>query len=457
MKAIFFSLLFFIAFVFLYFKRREQSVKIIILSLPFSYTPLFTETFGKFIPISISGILIILLYILTFWRKKLVNKSKSFTYLLGAIFFILIWGGLFAFANYKDALDFYEIYSGRLSTQLSELRPIYQYLFHSTNLIICIMFIKILSWNFFSIDNIKNLCYVFSLTIIPNFIFQILQITGYSDILGGLFVEIDYSGLKDPRFFGLYNHFGFGVYISMIIGFSLYFKFKNYIFIITTTVLYSLLSGQRQAIVDMSIILMVFLLFANINLMKKVFYLLVVALLFYVLFFVYSDAFVGIYRLWSSIELIEQNEILAATGRDVKEMPRLLEALKTWPITGKGLFNWGYFLGVNSYYADHVVIFNIYQKVGIIGFLLFFFSLGKFLLSVISNLIKGKYVTKNSAILGLLLAFLVNQFIDNFFWFTNTMLIYIFLFCVFFGLLSEKQIRFSDISLQKSINKSFLT
>lgn len=437
MKALFFSVLFLIIFLYYFFKKKELGLNVIIFTIPFSYSPFFSELIGKLFPISITGILVVFYYILTSsWRNFNTPNSfyKSLKYIL---VFFLLWGIVFAFVYYSDAQSLRH-YIGSLTTQISTLKLSVQVLYHSSNLIICILFLKILKNHFQIKKNIYDATYVFSLTIIPIFLYQILEMTGNRYILYGLFVNSEKFVVDDPRYLSLFTIFGFGIYIAMVAVFSLYFKFKYYKITFISALLFGLFSGERQALLIPFIVLLIYYLFKKGFILKKLIYFIGISVATYVLLFVLKDEINGINRLWISIDMIQNNQVMLASGRDVEGIPFIIKALKDWPITGKGLYSWGYFKGIPSYYADHVVLFNLYQKFGLIGFLLFISATLYLLVSSIKRLIFNNNKELEAVILGLIISFIGMQLLDNFFWFTNTMLLYVLMFGIIFSLRSHE-------------------
>lgn len=425
MTAIIISLLFLFTFLYYFINKREYAINVLIFSIPFSYTPFFTQSFGEFFPISITGILVVFYYLLNrSWNSSYIPNSFYKTLKIILLFFILI-GSIMALIYYDDAL-FVREYYGEMKTQTSKLAPSEQFLYHLSNLLICVLFLNILRKHFQVNKNIYSAIYIFSLTIIINFIAQLVNIKS------GVGVDPD-----DPRYSAFYTIFGFGIYITMVVIFSLVFKFKYYKITLSSALLFGLLSGQRQAVFFPFIAVASYYIFSKGKILSKIFYTVIMVVIVYVMLFFLKNNIYSIERIWISINFIENDMGMEATGRDVLELPKVINALKEWPIMGKGLYNWGYFIGIKSYYADHVLIANIYQKFGLIGFLIFTGSVLYFLIIVIKRLISSKYKKHLIMIFSLTIVFIGHQFIDNFFWFTNTMLLYIFMFSLFFSLMGN--------------------
>jgi hypothetical protein len=432
MIALFFSSLFLFAFIYYYLKKKEFGLNVIIFSIPFSYSPFFTATFGEYFPISITGILVVLYYFFTrSWRNSYAPNS-FYKFLRNILLFYIILGTGNALFYNKDA-QFLQNYIGELTTQISQLKPFVQVLYNASNLLICIYFLNILNKHFQVKKNIIDAAYVFSITIIPIFIYQILQMTGYERIFGGLFVSGNLTKLDIPRYMSLFTIFGLGIYVTMVMLFSLHFKFKYYRLIFISAIFFSLFCGERQALVIPFLALGIFYLYSKDSILTKLFKIIGFFIGSYFLLFILKDEISSIKRLWVSIEMFQNNQVLEASGRDVQGIPYIIKALQNWPIMGKGLYNWGYFKGIDSYYADHVIWFNIYQKFGLIGFLIFIAAIIYFLIFLVNRIIISKNKEQLSVFLGLMISFIGMQFLDNFFWFTNTMLLYIFMFGLIFS------------------------
>lgn len=433
MKAVLFSAVFLLAFLYHFYVKKNRGINVIVFSIPFSYTPFFTESFGEFLPISVTGILVVLCYILSYSRRRVLISNYQFRNLERILLFYLFSGLILAFLYYKDVKDLIS-YIGELPTQTSKLSPIMQVVYNASNLIISLLFLNLLRNYFQNMENVKSVARVFSLTIIPIFFYQILQMTGNSNIFGGIFTPAEEISAYDTRYFSFYTIFGFGMYISMVVAFSLYFKFKYYFLTLISALLFGLFSGERQALIFPFIVIFNYYILDKGNFGKKALRIISILGFVYLLLFILKDHFNGISRLWISIGLTQDKQILEASGRDVQGIPLIIGALTDWPILGKGLYNWGYFIGVHSYYADHVIFFNIYQKFGLFGFLLFIGSTIYLLLNAMKDLLVSENRELHVIILSLIVCFIGMQFLDNFFWFTNTMLLYILMFGIIFSL-----------------------
>lgn len=433
MKVVFFSVIFLLAFLYQFYVKKNRGINVIVFSIPFSYTPFYNNLIGELLPISISGILVVLCYLLTYTREKRYFHTPQFRNLKRILWFYLSVGILVSFMYYSDANNLTS-HVGYVTSLVSKLSPVEQVIYNALNLLFCIMFLDLLRSHFQIKENINSVARIFSLTIIPMFFYQTLQMTGNSDIFGSVLTPTMEVNAYDTRYFSLYTVFGFGIYVAMVIVFSLYFRFKYYFITLILGLLFGLFSGERQALVFPIVVLFVYYIFNKGNFWIKSLKMVVLSGFLFLLLFLLKDQFNGIARLWISIGLTQDNQVLAASGRDVQGIPFIIDALKTWPFWGKGLYNWGYFIGVKSYYADHVVLFNIYQKFGLVGFLLFIGAILHILLTTFKKLYISKNKPQYAMILGLIISFIGMQFLDNFFWFTNTMLLYIFMFSLIFSL-----------------------
>ena len=119
-----------------------------------------------------------------------------------------------------------------------------------------------------------------------------------------------------------------------------------------------------------------------------------------------------------------------------------METLKNTPVLGKGLLNLGITADCPFYMVDHVVWFNIYRKFGIIGviFLLAIMIFPAIKLFIIIRNTKDKYVLIEGVCLFSLMASIFGeQFLANFFWFTNTMLLYAFVYFWVFSFINRQK------------------
>ena len=138
---------------------------------------------------------------------------------------------------------------------------------------------------------------------------------------------------------------------------------------------------------------------------------------------------------------IQGGDIFRVINRSsATEMPFVLETLKKSPVLGKGLLNLGITADCPFYVVDHVIWFNIYRKFGIIGLIcllaIIIFPSIK-LLTIIKNT-KDNYVLKEGVFLfSLMVTIFGEQFLANFFWFTNTMLLYAFIYFWVFSFINR--------------------
>ena len=112
-------------------------------------------------------------------------------------------------------------------------------------------------------------------------------------------------------------------------------------------------------------------------------------------------------------------------------------------MTGKGSLNLGQTKYSYTNIAGHVVWFNIYQKFGIIGvvYLLVILIYPLIKLFKISIKTNDRYVLNESAILfSLMTVVFAQQFFDNFFSFSNTMLLYAFIYFWDFSFINRQKL-----------------
>ena len=412
--------------------KKEYGLQVIIFTIPISSTYVPLSGYWQSFPISLTGILVVFFYILTFSRRNFKWHNSYFKCLFYILLFNLVWGMIFTFF-YSDDVVRLSNYWGDTQTQLGLLKPAFQVIYHSSNLVICILFLNILRKYFQVQKNIENAAYVFSLSIFLMFSTQLLEIFGIREIRP---VYPD-----DPSYMGLFSMFGFGIYIAMVIAFSLLFKFSHYRIIIITAFLYGLFSCERQAIILPVTVLFIYFLLSSGNILKKVTLILIFGTSLYFLLYVFKTEFHGVVKLWDAINMSKETSLLEATDRGINDfiLKKLQQAVIEWPITGKGLYNWGYFIGIDTEFANHVIWINYYQKFGLFGILIFITAIFYFTFVLIKFYILRKNDRNLVIGLGLMIAFIGQQFLDNFFWFTNTMLLYIFMFSFIFSVMHKNK------------------
>ena len=243
--------------------------------------------------------------------------------------------------------------------------------------------------------------------------------------------------------------FGMGVYVVLIISFSLLYFNKHKMLSIAAilfAVIYSLISGQRQTV---AFIVLFFVLITFIYTSKReislahIFPVIFISILFLVLWSSYFSQIVVFERFTPTMAYIQQGEILMASGRNVEGIPFVLDEFKAYPIWGKGLLDlyWTKYSYTNI--AGHVIWFNIYKKFGIIGviYLLTILIYPIVKLFKICTKTKDRDVIKEGAILfSLMVIVFIQQFLDNFFWFSNTMLLYAFIYFWIFSFFNRQKL-----------------
>lgn len=435
--------------VFAYFYKKNKDfggLQVIIFTIPFFFTYVPTSGYWQSFPISITGILVILLFILSYSRSKSIANNVYFktTYII--LIFNLIWGLLFAFIYYEDAENM-KSYMGYMTSQLGLLKPTVQVIYHSSNLLLCILFLKLLKKQFEINRNLKKYAYVFSLTIIPMFLTQLFEIVMNYDISarGEATTQLDYI------YAGLFYGFGFGMYISIIVAFTLFYKFKHYRLILISALLYGLFSGERQAILFPIIVLSVFYLSKKGKVIFKLASILGFVIVLFLLVYFFKSKFIGIERTMDTYQLTKYYSILELTGRGGggQIMNFFKDAIFSWPLTGKGSYNWGHFKGIDSLFGSHTLWLNYYQKYGLIGSTLFIAPLIYFIFTMAQRFIVQKDKLLPGIVLSLLVSFFVQQFLDNPMWFTNTMLLYVFMFSCLFSLIGNEESKTNKNNVSK--------
>ena len=269
-----------------------------------------------------------------------------------------------------------------------------------------------------------------------------MKLIGLDYILWNLFTSSGVFDIWDIRNLGLWGGFGLGVYVVLIISFSLIYYKKRKLYsqlCILFVLIYSILSGQRQTIFFIVIFFLVYIVIIIIKQkISNTSLNIVIGTIFLLIVFwqpIISKTIV-FKRFQSAFELLEQGLYLEASGRQVQDLPIVISDLRTYPLTGRGSLNLGYTNGSTRNLANHVVWFNIYQKFGVAGvlFLLIILIYPITKLLIISKKTTNNSVLRESTILfSLMIVVFAQQFWDNFFSYSNTMLLYAF---VYFWILS---------------------
>ncbi len=240
-----------------------------------------------------------------------------------------------------------------------------------------------------------------------------------------------------------------GVYVVLIISFSLlYYNKHKFLSIaaVSFAFVFCIFSAQRQTIAFMGLFLILVIFIYILKRKLSVYYVLLVIILsigFVISYNNFISNTVLFQRFAPSMSYIYQGEILMASGRDARGIPYVLDDIKTYPVLGKGLLNLYATKGSLTNVAGHVVWFNIYKKFGIISliYLITILVYPIIKLFIICLKTKNEYVLKESTILfSLMVIVFTQQFWDNFFWFSNTMLLYGFVYFWIFSFFNRQKL-----------------
>jgi hypothetical protein len=426
------------AFYLVLINNDKKAIFLIIFSIPIFYYPLENSKLHIGINIGMSGMIILATWLAMKFKGRNTNwknLSPNFPYL-----YYLLLAGIILGLVYQDfGLEYM---GGRYFNILS---PMQQILNNSIFILLVILFLKILSPFQYDIHFLETSARIFSYSIFLQVFSQFLKIIGYEDILFGLLSSGGVYNSWDVRNFGLWGGFGLGVYVVLIISFSLLYYYNNKkvsLLCILLVLIYSFVTNQRQTI---AFIILFFILFILINMIRNklsISHFLLLFVLSTSVLFIWKPALskISIFRRFApAIESINDGLILEASGRNVKALPFVIADLKNYPLTGRGLLNLGNTAYSNTNLAGHVVWFNIYQKLGIAGVIYLLFIL----IIPICKLCKIALTTRNTGIFhessilfSLVVVVFIQQFWDNFFSFSNTMLLYAFIYfwgCSFFN------------------------
>jgi hypothetical protein len=441
MKAFYISIFLSLISFFLVINNQEKrAILIMIFMIPFySFYPIENSIIHTNIHVEISGIIMISIWI-AMKLKRRKNNWKELSPSINSLYYFLIIGIFLGSIYYNDGVE---------HLGMSICTPSDQIIEASIFIILVILLLKILV-NYQYDDVFKaKIAKIFILTIFIQVLSQLLRIFGYEYILWGLFYSRGLFDIIDIRNIGLYTGFGMGVYIVLIISLSvLYFNRHNKIssLAILFAIIYSLLSGQRQTIafIILFIILLTFIYIVKLKLSMKYFSIIIILIIFIsVLWSNYISKSVSIQRFNISFAYINNDEILRASGRDVLGIPSVLADIKTYPIWGKGLLMLGVTKNSNTNIAGHVIWFNIYKKFGIIG-LIYLLTIIIYPITKLYKIImktNDRYVIKEGAILfSLMVTVFAQQFFDNFFWWSNTMLLYAFIYFWVFSFINRQKL-----------------
>jgi len=421
---------------------KKRAILIMIFAIPFFYYPLENTQIHYGIRICMCGMIIFSVW-LAMKLKKIRMDLKKYSPKVISLYYFLFIGIVLGCIYLGDGIE----YMG--GNREVRMLPSGQIINNSIFIILVILMLKVLvNFQHDSLFRAK-IAKAFILTIFVQVFSQTLKILGMEHLLWNLFSPSGIYDIENVRNLGLWGGFGLGVYVVLIISLSLLYINNHKELSVTSillVVIYSLVTGQRQTIggIALFVILLIFIY----TLRKKISVSYLVAAICILPIFLgfwssYFSQIVTLRRFAPTIAYIQQGEVLMASGRQVAGLPFVLDDLKTnYPLTGKGLLN----LGITKYHysniAGHVVWLNIYQKFGIIGviYLLAILLYPLIKLFKISMKTNDRYVLKEGAILFSLMAVVfAQQFFDNFFSFSNTMLLYAFVYFWIFSFLNRQK------------------
>lgn len=424
--------------------KEKKAILIIIFTIPFFYYPLENSKVHYHILIGMSGLIIFATWFgvqfkrITISNYKLTDWKRINKYIISLYYFLII--GIILGLKYS-ATDYQYIGLGRYI----KLTALEQIINNSIFLILVILFLKLLV-NFQNDINFqKKIREIFLFTIFIQIFSQMLYVLGINNIFFNLFSPGVSFNRGDVRNLGLWGGFGLGVYVVLIISFSV-LDYKEHPklskFSIIAALIFSVLTSERQTIAFS--VLFFFILFL-IYLLKGIIpikYFFVVFIVF--VFAIISWSIISKLNMWSRFDIafyyLKQGDLLTASGRQTKGIDIAIWELRQTPFLGKGLLNLGKLNYVNTNIAHHIVWFNIFQKFGIIG-VIYLFSILIFPIIRIGSIIKKtkNYLVFNEGAILISLMFIVfaQQFFDNFFAFSNTMLLYAFIYFFVFSFINR--------------------
>jgi hypothetical protein len=432
-----------IAFFLVMNNEEKKAILLIIFVIPFFYYPLENSKIHIGININMSGLIIFFVWFAMLIKNKKMNWNKLSPKLVYLYYFL--FAGIILGLVYSE--HGVEYLGGRYINVLS---PQKQILNNSVFVILVILFFKILSRFQYDISFLEKAAKIFTFTIFIQVFSQSLKIFGFDNILWSLLSPIGVFNIKDIRNTGLWGGFGFGVYVVLIIAFSLiyYHKHKNLSKIcIFFVFIYSILSGQRQSVAFIGLFIVMLILVYTIKRKLSVvhsFLVLTLIVSVIILWEPFLSKTVVFRRFTPAIANINSGLMLEASGRNVAGIPFVIADLENYPITGRGLLDLGLTKYSSTNIAGHVVWFNIYQKFGIAGvlYLLIIIIIPITKLLIISIKTTNSNVYRESSILfSLMVIVFAQQFWDNFFSFSNTMLLYGFIYFWVFSFINRQKIK----------------
>lgn len=443
MKALIISTFLSLAAFYLVMNNNEKrAVLIMIFTLPFFYYPLENSKYHFGIRICMCGLIVFSVWLAIKLKRTKMNW-KEFSPKVVSLYYFLFMGLVLGCIYLEDGIE----YMG--GSRYDRMPPSEQIINNSIFIILVILMLKILV-NFQYDDLFRaKIAKIFIFTIFVQVFSQVLKLLGMEHILWSLFSPSGIFDIEYVRNIGLWGGFGLGVYVVLIISLALLYFNKHKMLSIASilfTVIYSLITGQRQTVASIALFVILVTFIYTLKRKLSVSYLLsaiCILMLFLVLWSSYFSQMVIFRRFAPTMAYIQHGEILMASGRQVQGIPFVLDDLKNYPMTGKGSLKLGQTKYSYTNIAGHVVWFNIYQKFGIIGvvYLLVILIYPLIKLFKISIKTNDRYVLNESAILfSLMTVVFAQQFFDNFFSFSNTMLLYAFIYFWIFSFINRQKL-----------------
>lgn len=447
MKAIFFTLFLSIITFFLVIGNQERKAILISIFMLFIFwgRPIENQFIHTGILIEIAGCIIFTYWVALKFKKNNFQKYninlKELSPKITSLYYFLFIGILLGCIYFHDETAYLEV--------IIRQTPLEQIINNSINIILVIILIKILSR--FQYDDLirSKMAKVVIFTIFIHVFSQILKALGMENILWNLFSARGTFDVEEVRNVGLYYSFGLGVYVVLIISFSLlYYKRHKFLSIAAMlfAFIFSIFTGALQTIVFTALFVAIIIFIHTLKRKLPLSIVLVIIVLSIGFTIIYNNFLINTVlfrRFTPAISYIDQGDILMASNRETIGIPFVLDEFKTYPILGKGLLNLYDSKNTISNVAGHVIWFNIYKKFGIIGviYLLTIIVYPIIKLYKIIKRTKDKYVIKEGAILfSLMIIVFVQQFWDNFFWFSNTMLLYAFIYFWVFSFFNRQKL-----------------
>lgn len=435
MLSLFFAGFLFVVFVLLVMLDKEiTALKILLVIMMFSAYPLNNSYFNVGMEIELSILLVFAFMIGRFLRDGSFNSKRTSISKLSRFFPSLYY---FLFAGIILGLIYHQVGFHYLEgVRTHPLSPYEQITLNSLNIIVVILFLKLLIPYQYNEDILYEIssAFVFSIFIMvcSQFFFRELWEKSF----------FYFTGIRSTPFgnrnFGLWNGFGLGVYTVLVLFFSLiyYNRHKAYsIAAIISTIIFALANGSRQGIVLISIFIIsaisLHIINGRIQVRKS---LLVIIMLGGVVLvgqnFLFRD--VTVFERFSLVDkFLNNEEFLRATGRDALGLPYVLDDVSSYPVWGKGSLDLNMTEGSLTNLAGHVIWINIYKKYGFIGmaylFLIIMLPARKIYLICRRNK-NSPYFYEGVLLFSLLAVVFCQQFLDNFFWYSKTMLFYAFIY-----------------------------